>query len=471
MKHILRILISIVLIVGTVAFVVLLPSAPISQQETPPQPMNSVQTAPVLQHDGGIDFTVDGQVIPFRAIDIAPEVSGKVTFKSEKARAGKFVRKGEILLEIDQRDYDLAVRQLIEEMTQAEAAIKEMNVQIDNIKKEIEICKSQLEIKQRELKRYESIKEDSGVYSASELDNVRTSVLNSRDSLVKQENALRFYESQLVRLKSIQAQKEVNLEQAQLNLERTKIVAPIDGVVKAHNFEVNSYIQKGTIVASILDTSKLEIQCFLHMKQMSWLWAGDDSEFSASGASPSPIRGFDLTPTEATVYYDLDGQRWSWSGLLTTSDSGALDSKTRMMLCRVTVNDPTGVKFDSNVVHATDTSLGTVDKEALEKEKNSQSDPLIQTQPPTLLAGMYVTIVVHAKPNIPLYKAPERALLPGNKIWTATDGTLRQYHIRVATVTDQGVIFYADEKGIKPNDKVVISPMASPEEGDKVNVL
>ena len=475
MKRIIRILISIGMIVATIFFVaVFLQPAPIRQREAPPQPKNTVQTAPVKQHDGGIDFTVDGQVIPYRALDIAPEVSGIVKYKSEKARAGKFVRKGEILLEIDPIDYELEIRQLTEETAQAGASIHEMEVQIESTKKEIEISKSQLEIKQRELSRYESVKEP-GVYSASEMDNVRTSVLNSRESLVKQENALRLYERQLIRLKSIQDQKKVNLEQAQLNLKRTKIVAPIDGVVKTHKFEVNTYIQKGTVVASILDTSKLEIQCFLHMKQMAWLWARNEvdkkPQDSNSDGAPSAIRGFDFVPTDATVYYELDGQRWSWTGRLTTSDSGSLDPKTRMMLCRVTIDDPTDVHFDSYVIHSTDTSLGTVDKEALEKAKKSQGSPSAQMPPPTLLAGMYVSVVVHAKPEIPLYIAPERALLPGNKIWTATDGTLRQFHIRVATVTDKGVIFYADSQGVTAKDRVVISPLASPEEGDKVNVL
>ena len=471
MKRVIRILISLGMIIATVMFVAtFLRPVPVQQRPAPPQAMNTVQTAPVKPHEGGIDFTVDGQVIPYRALDIAPEVSGIVKFKSEKARAGKFVRKGETLLEIDPVDYELSVRQLTEETAQAEASIHEMEVQIESTKKEIDISKSQLEIKERELARYEAVK-TPGVYSASELDTVRTSVLNGRESLVKQENALRLYERQLIRLKSVHAQKQANLDQAKLNLKRTKIVAPIDGVVKTHNFEVNTYVQKGSVVASILDTSKLEIQCFLHMKQMSWLWAsGNNSENAASSDEPA-MRGFDFAPTDATVYYELDGQRWSWKGRLTTSDSGSLDPKTRMMLCRVTIDDPTDVQFDSYVIHTTDTSLGTVDKEALEKEKKAKKTPLIQTPPPTLLAGMYVTIVVHAKPEIPLYSAPERALLPGNKIWTATDGTLREYRIRVATVTDEGVIFYADSQGVTATDKVVISPLASPAEGDKVNVL
>ena len=142
MKRIIRILISIGMIVATIFFVaVFLQPAPIRQREAPPQPKNTVQTAPVKQHDGGIDFTVDGQVIPYRALDIAPEVSGIVKYKSEKARAGKFVRKGEILLEIDPIDYELEIRQLTEETAQAGASIHEMEVQIESTKKEIEISK------------------------------------------------------------------------------------------------------------------------------------------------------------------------------------------------------------------------------------------------------------------------------------------------------------------------------------------
>lgn len=469
MSHIIRIILSLGMIAATVAFVaVFLRPVQIQQQAQPPLPMDTVQTAPIAPHEGGIDFKVDGQVIPYRSIAIAPEVSGIVRYKSDCARAGKFVHKGEILLEIDPIDYQLEVKRLTEETAMAEDSLHEMEIQIESTQKEIEISKSQLEIKKRELARYESVT-TPGVYSASELDTVRTSVLTGREALTKLENQLRLFQRQLTRLESSHQQQKVNLEVAELNLKRTKIAAPIDGVIASHDFEVNSYIQKGTIVATIQDTSRLEIQCFLQMKQMSWLWQTPSTETDENKCAVQ--RGFEITPTDATVYYELDGQRWSWQGSLTTSDSGALDPKTRMMLCRVTIDNPAKVKFDSFIVHSTDTSLGAVDKQALDRQKQAKKEPLIQTPPPTLLSGMYVTVVVHAKPDIPLYVAPERALLPGNRIWTATNGVLRQYHIRVATVTDKGVLFYADTQGVKSSDQVVISPLASPTEGVKVNLL
>lgn len=83
---------------------------------------------------------------------------------------------------------------------------------------------------------------------------------------------------------------------------------------------------------------------------------------------------------------------------------------------------------------------------------------------------MYVSVTVHAKPDIPLYRIPEKALLPGNKIWTATGGKLHQHSVRVATTTPEGVLFYADSEDLKPIDLVVVSPLATPVEGGRVDI-
>jgi hypothetical protein len=84
---------------------------------------------------------------------------------------------------------------------------------------------------------------------------------------------------------------------------------------------------------------------------------------------------------------------------------------------------------------------------------------------------MYVSIIVHSKPAVSLYRIPEKALLPGNIIWTATNGKLHRHTIRVATTISDGILFYADSDELSPTDLIVVSPLAAPVEGGNVQVI
>ena len=87
-----------------------------AEKETP-----IVETIPVAEHAGSIDIEVDGVVTPFREIPISAEVAGVVATKAEVCRAGNFVKKGTLLIEIDPRDYDLEVRRAQKQLDQSES--------------------------------------------------------------------------------------------------------------------------------------------------------------------------------------------------------------------------------------------------------------------------------------------------------------------------------------------------------------
>ena len=395
----------------------------------------TVEVALIQQHDTGIDFSVDGVVIPFRRIDIIAESQGRVVYKSEQCRLGQYVEQDELLLKIDPVDYQLAVDQAEAAVRQAKVNIDENEVQKGNVAKEIILAKERHELSRLDYERNKPLVEQRTI-GRSELESIQSGMLAIQESIQRLENQLRVLETQTERLNVLHRKEELALETAELSFARTEVRAPIAGVVTADTFEVNSFIQKGSHVAKILDPSQLEIQCSLQMKQIQWIWRQTDES-----------TGYVFAPTPVTILYETDGECWTWEGELKTLDGGIMDSGTRMVPCRVRVDNPqAGRKLAST------SFSGTV-------------------VPPTLFAGMYVTIVIHSKPAIPLYRIPERALLPSNKIWTVADGKLRQHSIRLATTTPQGVLFYADVESIRPNDFVVVSPLASPSEGTAVQTV
>ncbi len=94
---------------------------------------------------------------------------------------------------------------------------------------------------------------------------------------------------------------------AELKLARTKIAAPVSGIVSATHVETGSYVQAGDSLVTLQDTSRFEVECRLRGDDLFWL----RSEGSADGKPGSP---FELPVTTATVTYREGGREHSWQG-------------------------------------------------------------------------------------------------------------------------------------------------------------
>jgi multidrug efflux pump subunit AcrA (membrane-fusion protein) len=90
--------------------------------------------------------------------------------------------------------------------------------------------------------------------------------------------------------------------------------------------------------------------------------------------------------------------------------------------------------------------------------------------PPALMVGMFVSVRIHATPDVRLLRIPESALQPGGTVWTVVEGRLREVSVRVAHATSDHVLVYGESTGLRPGDLVVVSPLAAPTEGATVTI-
>jgi multidrug efflux pump subunit AcrA (membrane-fusion protein) len=442
--------------------------------ETQVMQLPEVKVDVVRSQQGGMRIETDGVVVPYREINIASEVAGRIVEKSEVCQAGHFVTAGTPLVKIDPQDYLLEVERLTKEVQQANIMLDELKEELAGILSLIELADQEVALRQRELKRQRSL---SGVVTSSDLERAEANELAARSAAVTQRNRKRLLETSRARLESARDLANSKLSKAQLDLERTKIVAPADGVVVSDMVEADAYVQKGTPLLVFEDTSKTEVKCKLEMEDLFWLWnrrATTDSLASDSPAVAVSIgRAYEIPETPVQVIYRLAWRKdleFVWQGTLSRYDGIGLDEKTRTVPCRIVVDDPQAqTKRRREAAPGAATSLPGL------------------SGPPALVRGMFVTVRLQLDPDVQLLRIPEETLRPGNTLWRVRDDSEKPgskvldivpvHFVSLETVYDAeetprryALVYVNDHGQLGDGDRVVTSPLASASPGMEVQI-
>ena len=348
MRTIIRVVVPFaILAVGIAGYFVLAAQRAVETRPVVADAAPLVEVSEVAAHGAGLDITTDGVVVPYREITMAAEVAGRVTTKAANARAGNYVAANTVLLEIDPRDYELAVRQLQQELEQAQTSLNELDIELENLQEISRLTQEQLDLYTVEYERQQKLAERR-VVTATQLDETRQAVLQSQSQVVELRKQMQMLRIRRARLESVKDGTQLRLEKAQLDLDRTRVIAPSDGVVVRDLVEVDSFVSKGTQLFVFEDTSKVEVQCNLMMDELYWLWLQRDDQKGGgydAAAEPEPGRDYQIPRTPATIIFELTGQKYAWQGELSRFDGIGLDDATRMVPCRITVDRPRSVKL------------------------------------------------------------------------------------------------------------------------------
>lgn len=340
-------------------------------------------------------LNVDGTVVPYREVQLASEVSGRIITKSPECEAGKFVKANTELIRIDPTDYQLELNKLETTRQQEYAAIDEIDQQVENTKLQITNALEDVRLQQNEFDRLQSL--PANFASRGELDQAARALLQSRQSLLGFQNQIKLLGKSRERAKASKDLVSAQINAAQKNLDRCTIVAPIDGVIVSEDAELNTFISRGASVVTMEDTSKVEIATSLRMDQLYWV-LDQRARNPAGEIALENISGYELPETDAVIEFELSGRSgtvWRWSGRLLGYDGIGLDPRTRTVPVKVVVDEPR--------VYA--------DKEGKK---------LVTAGPTALVRGMFVKVRLKIQPKTPLVVVPARCLRPGNRVWAFT---------------------------------------------------
>lgn len=247
-----------------------------------------VEVMPVSRVDLPVVVSATGTVRARQAVELTPQVSGRVVSISPRMVEGGFFRAGEELFSLERIDYQLAVERARANLAQAEL--------------ELERTRSLAEIARLEWQR---LPQPPG----------------------NQPTPLTLYQPQLKNAEAQLAAARAAIGQAELDLERTVLRAPFNCYIRSEQVDLGQYLRAGTPVATVAGTDAVEIVVPLPLEELSWLRIprGERS-----------IRG-----SQARVVISLQTRQREWLGEIVRAH-GEVDPQTRMASVVVAVKDPYG---------------------------------------------------------------------------------------------------------------------------------
>ena len=189
------------------------------------------------------------------------------------AREGLAVRRGQVLVELDARDFAPRVAQAEGAVAELEAAVKSEHLRhrsdLDQLAQESKL----LDFARADVERFERLQQDN-FYSQAAVDQSRASLSRQQITLRSRELAIGDHVARLAQLDARLAQARANLDQARLALERSRVTAPFDGWVAQVEVAEGDQVNTGQALVSLYPSDGLEIRAKVPATQQAALLAG-----------------------------------------------------------------------------------------------------------------------------------------------------------------------------------------------------
>jgi RND family efflux transporter MFP subunit len=371
-----------IIAVGTAVAFLIIKTSPQPRKTVPQKAVPQVLVKKIRLGQEKVTLTAMGTVVPARNLELKTRVGGEVMKVHSEFVDGGLIPQGEVVLTIDPADYRLAIAQKKSRVAEARYALKmELGYQ-DVAKREFELL--------------------GDGRLLSDLD---------------RELALR--KPHLEKARAEVAAAEAELDQALLDLERTRITAPFNALVLSKKIEKGAQVGTQETLAELVATDEYWVQVSLPVDRLGW---------------------FDIPR----------GNRDEGAPVLVTTDGGAefkgrvlkllgnLEEEGRMARILVAVPDPL--------------------RRLKQDEKQQQ-----------LLIGQYVRVRISGREMDHTARIPRSALHGGKQVWLVdANGKLREREVAVAWREEETILVH---KGLKDGDRLVVTEMAAPEEGVLVQVV
>jgi multidrug resistance efflux pump len=227
-------------------------------------------------------------------VTMAPEVSGRIV--ELNVVDNKYVRKGDLLLVIDPTNYRIAVSQSEAAMQQAQANVQNIDAQMNVQQAQINASQAQLQLgraalvfAQQQADRYQKLAKDgwgtvqNAQQFTSQLNQQEASVQSSQQNLNQTLRQVETLKAQRLSAEAGLAQAQAQLNQAQVNLERTRILSPVDGYVTNLLAQLGDFVNVGANTISLVDADSFWVDGYFEETTLAPIRVGDPAQIKLMG--------------------------------------------------------------------------------------------------------------------------------------------------------------------------------------------
>ena len=326
-----------------------------------------------------------GTVKPRTQSTLLPQVSGQIMEVSPNFRDGGFFEKGEVLLRIDARDYEAALASARASQAQAQQALQEEQAQ------------------------GEQAVQDWRRLGSSE----------APPALVSRQ-------PQLAAARADLASAQAAVEQARLNLARTRILAPYAGRVLSTSVDVGQVVSSSssTPLAELYAIDYVEIRLPLKNLDLGYIDLPESYRFDSAEQAARP---------SVVLQSTLSGSQ-HWQGQIVRTE-GAIDTSSQQLHVVAVIDDPYGLKARGR-------------------------------QP--LKINQYVSAQIDGRLLESALVIPNHSLYQGSYVYLVEAGLLRRQPVEILWQNDSEALV---GEGLKAGDQLVLTALGQVNSGTRVQVV
>ncbi|NOQ67152.1 MAG: efflux RND transporter periplasmic adaptor subunit [Desulfobacterales bacterium] len=381
-RNIMRLVICLLLIgAGIIGARFLIATKPKVNRRPPERMAPLVRTAVLQPENYTFSIPAMGTVIPSRETGLEVPVSGEVIYVHSEFTEGGMFAQGTKILQVDPKDYELAVQQKRRALADAEYSLK-------------------LEQGHQDVARQE------------------WSLLYGDKVVNKGESDLALRKPHLEKVQAEIAAAKAELEQAEINLNRTTLTAPFNALVLKSYVELGSQVSSQKRLADLVGTDTYWVQVSLPVDRLRWVQVPNGDQGAGS---------------EVDIFYRADNVKTGRVARLLPD----LSKEGRMARLLIEVADP-------------------LDLQAKDEKQ------------PMLLIGEFVRVSIEGEELHNVYRVPRSALRNDREVWIVDEESKLAIRPVKTIWRDQDTVVVQD--GFKPGEALVISDIPAPVAGMDLRV-
>ncbi|MDX9768365.1 MAG: HlyD family efflux transporter periplasmic adaptor subunit [Ectothiorhodospiraceae bacterium] len=258
LKSILRPLVPLVILaLGIAGFMLLVATKPKQPPAGAGERVWRVEAQEILPATLTPTLTLYGQLTSPRASTLRAAVAAEVA--EVPAQEGAFVRKGELLVRLDDGDIRLQLAQREAEARELESQIEAEHLRHRNDLAALAHEKTLLELAARSVERFRNLR-DQQLGSQAQHDDAQQAYERQQLAVRSRELAIAEHATRLAQIEARLERTRALLAQARLDLARTRITAPFDARVSRRLTAPGDRMKVGDAVLELFDTGRLEVR-------------------------------------------------------------------------------------------------------------------------------------------------------------------------------------------------------------------